>query len=432
MRLRVLLCAYDSVQFHGGPHNWVCRFVPSLVLRGLDVRVCLLSWDEPHNGMAYSILREHGVDVCTRQFADTESNVRWLLDEARDFFPDVFIANNVLPAFFATRYLRHANVICIGVIRSLDTFYDALTDRFAIAASPDRLTGIVFVSTFLLDRFTTRCTEVSARAIPSGALVPSTAALDSNAVLRIAYVGRLVVEAKQVLLVAKALIRATSEVDGVEATIYGDGDERLSIERLIDESDADLVKLAGHLSSSELQARLQNTHVIVLLSDYEGLPMAIMEGMTCGCVPVCLRIPSGIPELVENGVSGILVDDRDDSFVDAIRALKNDPNLWKQMSAAARDRVVQNYSMDAVTDRWMELLNSFGSISTSRVVAPPEMVLPEYDPVFAAEDRRSVPDSEQVAGNVDYETGRVRRLLGSIRRKLRRLCLRVGLVGSEN
>ena len=39
----------------------------------------------------------------------------------------------------------------------------------------------------------------------------------------------------------------------------------------------------------------------------------MLEGMACGCVPVCLAMRSGIPELVQHSVSGLIVGDREDS-----------------------------------------------------------------------------------------------------------------------
>ena len=96
-------------------------------------------------------------------------------------------------------------------------------------------------------------------------------------------------------------------------------------------------------------------HVLVLLSDFEGLPIALMEGMACGLVPVCFKMRSGIPELVEDGVTGLLVSDRGDEFVRAIARLHNDRNLWERLSLSARSRIAADYSLNACAEKWMDL-----------------------------------------------------------------------------
>src|SRR5262249_61475589 len=61
---------------------------------------------------------------------------------------------------------------------------------------------------------------------------------------------------------------------------------------------------------------LFRSHTVVLLSDWEGLGLVLVEGMACGVVPIGLRRPhSGAAEVIEDRVTGLLVDDRDDAFV---------------------------------------------------------------------------------------------------------------------
>jgi glycosyltransferase involved in cell wall biosynthesis len=97
--------------------------------------------------------------------------------------------------------------------------------------------------------------------------------------------------------------------------------------------------------------------VLVLLSDYEGLPIALLEAMACGLIPVCLRIRSGVGQLIEQGKTGFLVDDRGDDFVATIRAIASDSELRSRVSRAARERIVAQYSDEVNGSRWAALLS---------------------------------------------------------------------------
>jgi glycosyltransferase involved in cell wall biosynthesis len=97
-------------------------------------------------------------------------------------------------------------------------------------------------------------------------------------------------------------------------------------------------------------------NVLVLLSDYEGLPIAMLEAMACGLVPVCLRIRSGVGQLIEHGRTGFFVDDRGNDFVSTIRTIALDTELWLRVSRAAREKILLEYSDELNASRWVDLL----------------------------------------------------------------------------
>ncbi len=153
--------------------------------------------------------------------------------------------------------------------------------------------------------------------------------------------------------------------------------------------------------------------VIVLLSDYEGLPISLLEAMACGVVPVCLNIRSGIPELIEDGVTGLLVDDREQGFVEAIRRLNEDPQLWTRLSKAARNHVRVDNSLQTSAQRWVELLHRLHQASDTRtpVRVPTTFDLPPINSGLRREDART--KSLRVS-----LYSRTRTLAGSIKRML--------------
>jgi glycosyltransferase involved in cell wall biosynthesis len=86
--------------------------------------------------------------------------------------------------------------------------------------------------------------------------------------------------------------------------------------------------------------------VFVLPTRAEGFPVALLEAMSTGLVPVVSNLESGVRELIGNGVEGMLRPIGDIAgFADAIRALHGDRGLLESMSAAARARVVADFDI---------------------------------------------------------------------------------------
>lgn len=90
--------------------------------------------------------------------------------------------------------------------------------------------------------------------------------------------------------------------------------------------------------------------VFALPSRAEGMPTAILEAMVCGLPVVATRVGS-VPELVEDGVTGILVPAGDpDALARAVRRLVADPELRAAMGAAGRRTALDRFGLDRVTD----------------------------------------------------------------------------------
>lgn len=84
--------------------------------------------------------------------------------------------------------------------------------------------------------------------------------------------------------------------------------------------------------------------VFVLSSVREGLSLALLEAMALGKATVATAV-GGTPELIENGVSGLLVPPGDvDALREAIERILDRPELGKKLGRAARETVVKNYN----------------------------------------------------------------------------------------
>lgn len=390
--LRVTFCAYDWPDGVGGPLSWLGRLLPLLIERGIDARCLFLTWGE--GGPTLDFLRTNSVPCenipC---HTTTEERILWILERLSENPPDVFVPNLVIPAYFASRWIKSAGIPTVGILHSDDAFYRGIQDEFVFGAPEFAVSSLVCVSKELENQVNTNSDSTSTGVIriPYGVAIPAPPSVRADGLLRIAFVGRLAEEQKRISEVTRAFCKAARQVDEIECLIYGDGPDRSNVERILEQEAQDLpVHLRGRIPSEEVQSTLAECDVIVLLSDYEGLPIALLEAMACGCVPVCMRMRSGIPELVTDGVTGLVVEDREESFVSAIHRLRGNEDLRKSLSRNARSLIQQNFSIDANADAWADLLISLirDSSIPQPIETPHPFNLPPVHDALSGEDPR--------------------------------------------
>ena len=392
-KIRINICGYDSPVHNGGPLQWLMRMPHELRERCFDCRILLFAWAPAMDCLAYRHLTNAGFTVSFTLFRDTISNIRWLLDECAADMPQVFIANHVVPALYAASFLRDAGVATVGVIRSDDDFYDSIIDQFIANKSRFNLTSVICVSDFLCDkvRLLNTINPLLCRTIPSGATVPSSCAVAPDGFFHALYVGRLVHKQKRVLDLVKALEGAKKSIPALTADLIGDGEARLEIEHYLDSRKINWIRLRGSLCEKEVIRAMLVSHCLVLLSDYEGAPMAVMEAMACGLPSVCLKIRSGIADLILHGQTGIIVADREASFASAIATLAEDADLWTRLSHGARQRAEIGFSVQVCADKWAALLVEIAPPDIPAPLrAPLRFRLPPPLPGFAHQDLRPV------------------------------------------
>jgi len=101
---------------------------------------------------------------------------------------------------------------------------------------------------------------------------------------------------------------------------------------------------------------LRSSPVLVLPSLVEGLPLSLMEAMAHGAACIAADCSSGVRELVEEDVTGLLaVRGELDDLARGLDRLLGDPALRERLGHAARERLAA-YRIDPVLDRWEQLL----------------------------------------------------------------------------
>jgi starch synthase len=95
---------------------------------------------------------------------------------------------------------------------------------------------------------------------------------------------------------------------------------------------------------------LSTASVFVYKSELEGLGSAALAAMAAG-VPVVASAVGGLPEVVEDGLTGFLVSDGD--FGAPVRRLLDNPELAVQMGEAGRERVMREFSIEVMVEATM-------------------------------------------------------------------------------
>jgi glycosyltransferase involved in cell wall biosynthesis len=155
----------------------------------------------------------------------------------------------------------------------------------------------------------------------------------------IGFVGRLVpIKAPEVLLEAFAQVAA--RISDTHLLVIGDGPLRESVEARAAASCGRIHVLGWR---HDLERIYQAADVVALTSDNEGTPVALIEAMAAGRAVVATRV-GGVPDLVADGETGLLVPARDPgAMADAIAGLAEDPGRRRRLGAAARDRVRRRF-----------------------------------------------------------------------------------------
>lgn len=159
------------------------------------------------------------------------------------------------------------------------------------------------------------------------------------------FIGRLAA-AKGVPVLLEAFARAHTAFPDARLTLIGDGPARADLQaRATRLGLGDAVRFTGYLSQAEVAGHLARTDLFALPSFAEGVPVVLMEAMASG-VPVLTTRITGIPELVEDGVSGRLVAPGDiDGFALALTDLLANPKATRLMGQAGRETVARDFNI---------------------------------------------------------------------------------------
>ncbi len=140
-------------------------------------------------------------------------------------------------------------------------------------------------------------------------------------------------------------------------TIIGDGSQKEPLQAKAKTLGlTDRVNFTGWLDKVQLCQHYREANLFAFPSRHEGMPNVVLEAMACGLPVIATRI-AGSEEIVEDGVSGLLVPPEDNvALTGALRTLITDPEKRGQMGLAANQRVQQYFTWMQTAMRYESLL----------------------------------------------------------------------------
>ena len=182
--------------------------------------------------------------------------------------------------------------------------------------------------------------------------------------LDVVYVGALV-PVKRVDRLLHALDQVRRQRPGLSAALIGEGVERARLEALTGRLGlTDVVQFAGWCAPSEVPGWLSRARLFVMTSEFEGLPMAMVEALSCG-VPVIVPDVGDVTMVARDGENAWVVPSREaPAFAEAILALLQDEPRRQRLAAGARltrERFAQDYSLEAAMEVWRGILAPQGA-----------------------------------------------------------------------
>lgn len=373
-----------------GVTTWLERLVLRLHNDGFPVIVYLQHGgsDVKESSFLHS-LREARIPVeIEPRLLYTEDDVRGVLNFLNRHQPQVFFPHCLEAMHYAAAMVGQIGLPWVMTIHSDDPVYWAITETLRSETNSGLMIG---VSDYICQIAKEKALVNYPKTIPYGVPIPQKIASFSDAPFRIVFSGRVVEEQKRISLVLAAMAHACRIDPRIECWILGDGNKLESSKQwVIEQGLGSRICFLGRLKPSVVQSKLLQCQAILMMSDYEGLPVALLEAMAVGVVPVVRAIASGIPELVIDGETGILVDETPEKAARAIANLADRADLWHKCSIAARRRVTNYYSEDVCYQHWVKVISELCTRSSVEypIKIPRRITLPPLHPDLVSREHR--------------------------------------------
>lgn len=396
-RIAYLISRYPAVS-----HTFILREVQQLRNRGLDLQVASVNATDcdlkNHDSAEYTeaartyTLKQHGF---MGAIAAHVFGLRYPLNYLRGLFYAVSLAGlnpkqaafsifyftealmvarwmkshqlNHLHVHFATAaaniglMLKHTFPIGLSLtVHGPDEFYD--TSLQWLRQKIEAADFIVCISKFarsqlmLLsapkhwDKF-----EVCPLGVDTERYQPAIQTLSTSQKLNLLCVGRLTpAKGQRVLIDACNLLR--NEARQFHLIIAGGGPDEEELKAAVNSYGmSECIEFSGPLNQEEVRQKYAEAHVFILPSFAEGVPVVLMEAMASGIPCITTRI-TGIPELIRDGVDGLLVIPSDvNALADAVARLMDEPELRSRLGNNGRQRVQEKYNLQRNTSLLADL-----------------------------------------------------------------------------
>jgi len=146
-----------------------------------------------------------------------------------------------------------------------------------------------------------------------------------------------------------------SILSNIHVTFIGDGPERFFLEKFVRENEIlEHVRFLGRIDNSQVYKYLFQANIFILMSKNEGLPISIIEAMRAG-LPIISTKVAGIPELINEGENGFLLDPDADQLTSLLNDI--DSHNWVKMGKVSRNRFLREFTFDRMKSEYCDMLD---------------------------------------------------------------------------
>lgn len=165
------------------------------------------------------------------------------------------------------------------------------------------------------------------------------------------HIGRFAPQKNHMMMV-EAFAEVVKKYPTCELELIGDGDLVESVrQRVVELAIEKNVRFIGLLDT--VYTKMAESDIFILPSNYEGMPITLIEAMATG-LPIVATAVGGVPDMIEDGKSGLLVDVSKEKIADAIIRLLKDEALREKVSHGAMMKA-SDFSLENMTKAYVEL-----------------------------------------------------------------------------
>ncbi len=244
--------------------------------------------------------------------------------------------------------------------------------------------GIVAVSDYIAEQLRKRFPGLAERIfhIPYGIPLP-TKENDraTSGLLKLAYCNRLDQYQKRVFDLPEVVRELKKIGITAELTVAGDGQDAKELEKRFQEAGvANQVSMVGRVSNERVTQIFSESHFSLLTSDFEGLPISLLESMATGCVPCVYKIKSGVREALTGLLDQCMVGHAEPAtMARRIAAIWNNQERWTALSEASRKRAREMASLENMANAYQSAFNQILSKEiprSAKIHRPDDIKLP--------------------------------------------------------
>jgi glycosyltransferase involved in cell wall biosynthesis len=158
-------------------------------------------------------------------------------------------------------------------------------------------------------------------------------------------------------IILEALTKIKKELlANIYVTFIGEGPERMELEKYVENNNlSNHVAFMGMIENSLVYKYLCQNNIYILMSKSEGLPISIIEAMRAGLPIISTRI-AGIPELINEGVNGFLLDPEVAQLVGLLNRIEEYD--WSEMGENSRKRFLNEFTFERMRSEYCDILDT--------------------------------------------------------------------------